>query len=164
MTLFEDEVELDKGVLTKRVYIKHPGAAAVLPLTKDGLFILTKQFRYPIHQVSIEIPAGKKDHEFEDALECAKRELEEETGYMSSNYCHLQTFHTCLGYSNETIDIYLAKDCTIKENPKKQDEDENIQILFVTIEEAQKMIEQGEITDGKTILAIHKYLLFQQIK
>ncbi len=164
MSLYEDEVQLDKGVITKRVYIKHPGAAAVLPLTKDHQLILTKQFRYPIHQVSIEIPAGKKDDEHEDVLACAKRELEEETGYISSKFHHLQTFYTCLGYSNETIDIFIAYDCVRKENPKSQDVDEQIDIFFVSMEEAFQMIEKGEITDAKTIMAIHKYMLLYQNK
>jgi len=164
MTLYEDDVELDKGVLTKRVYIKHPGAAAVLPFTKDRKLILTKQFRYPIRQISIEIPAGKKEHEYEDALECAKRELEEETGYISSSFLHLQKFYTCLGYSNEIIDIFIAHDCEVKKNPKSQDIDEHIDIFFVTIKEAYDMIERGEITDAKTIMAIHKYMLLYSNK
>jgi ADP-ribose pyrophosphatase len=164
MTLYEDEVELHDGKFTNRVFIDHPGAAAVLALTPDEKIILTKQFRYPIKDISIEIPAGKKDKKNENPLSCAKRELEEETGYASNYMEHFIQFFTCLGYSNEVIDIYIARDCQKVINPKSQDEDENVEVMIVTCEEAKQMLENHTIKDAKTIMAIQKYLLLQQSK
>ena len=82
LDLYEDEVLLQNNKKSKRIYAKHLGAAAVLPITKGGLIVLTKQYRYPIQSVSIEIPAGKKDFEGELGIDCVKRELEEETNYI----------------------------------------------------------------------------------
>ena len=142
MTLYEDDVLLDNGNETKRVYLKHPGAAAILPITIDGKLILTRQIRYPIHEISLEIPAGKKDDVNEDSMSCAIRELEEETGYISSDITHVFTIYPSLGYSDEIIDIYLAKNCNQKENPRPQEEDENVIIELYSKEEAYQLLSQ----------------------
>ena len=97
ISFYEDEVYLPNGNTAQRVVLKHPGAASVLPITKDKKIILTKQYRYPIQKISLEIPAGKKDHLEEDGLTCAMRELEEETGYQSINYKKIFTFHPAVG-------------------------------------------------------------------
>lgn len=164
MTLYEDQVELHDGKITERVFIDHPGAAAILPLTKDQKIILTTQYRYPIKDMSIEIPAGKKDAIDENPLSCAKRELEEETGYASEKMDHFIQFFTCLGYSNEVIDIFIAYDCEKIEHPKSQDEDEHVEVMLVTCDEAQEMLEKNIIKDAKTIMAIQKYLILRQNK
>ena len=164
MTLYEDNIFLENGLETKRVYIKHPGAAAILPISIDGYIILTKQFRYPIKELSIEIPAGKKDDINEDSKDCAVRELEEETGYASNHIELLYTFYTCLGYSDEMIDLYIAYDCKPLSHPKSQDVDECVETMLVDIKEAQKMLENGEIKDGKTIMALQKYFLIAKNK
>jgi len=162
MTLYEDDVRTDSGIETKRVYIKHPGAAAILPITKDGKIILTKQFRYPIYDISLEIPAGKKDSIDEDPYTCALRELEEETGYISTDIEHLYTIYPCLGYSDEIIDIYLARDCVKKDNPLPQDADEQIEIIFYNEMELLELLKQKKIRDGKTIIALQHYLLLNK--
>ena len=159
LTLYEDDVKLPNQKISKRVVIKHPGGACVLPLLPDGKIILTKQFRYPIEQVSIEIPAGKKDVVGEDSLACATRELEEETGYQSNHISHMFTLHPCVGYSDEKLDIFIAKDCYKIDQPKPMDEDETIELLIVDRNEAKKLLEEGSITDGKTIIAIQYYLM-----
>lgn len=159
MTLYEDDVLLDNGNETKRVYLKHPGAAAILPITIDGKLILTRQFRYPIDAVSLEIPAGKKDFMNEDPMSCAIRELEEETGYITNEITHLFTIYPCLGYSDEIIDIYLAINCIKKDNPRPQDEDENVVIELYSKEDAYHLLSQKMIRDGKTIIALQHYLL-----
>ena len=97
LTMYEDQVLLENGMKSQRVYVKHIGAAAVLPITKDGKIILTKQFRYPVKKVTIEIPAGKKDEIDERGIDCIKRELEEETGYQSNDIRHVYDIHNCLG-------------------------------------------------------------------
>lgn len=159
LTLYEDDVQLANQKLGKRVVIKHPGGACVLPLLSDGRVILTRQYRYPIEQISIEIPAGKKDVLGEDSLACATRELEEETGYVSDDISHLFTLHPCVGYSDEKLDIFIARDCYKKENPKAMDEDENIDIFFVDKKEAKRLLDSGEVTDGKTIISLQYYLM-----
>lgn len=158
LTLYEDDVLLENKIQSKRIVIEHPGGACVLPITKDGKVILVKQYRYPIKQVCIEIPAGKKDTIGEDSLECAKRELEEETGYQSDYYEHIFTLHPCVGYSDEKLDIFLAKNCMKTNNPKPMDFDEHIELLFVNRDEIKGMLHDGLITDGKTIIALQYYL------
>lgn len=158
MELFEDDVLLPNGEVSKRIFIKHDGAAAILPITKDGNLILIKQYRYPISQTSIEIPAGKKDEVNEDGLLCALRELEEETGYTSSNVVKFQDFHSCVGYSSEMIELFIAYDCEKVENPKKGDDDEFIELLEVTMKEAKSLVNSGKISDSKTLAVLLYYL------
>ena len=132
MKLYVDKVKLDNGIQSERVYIKHPGAAAVFPITKDGNIILIKQYRYPIQSITIEIPAGKTDDK-ELGIVCAQRELEEETGFSSKNIKHVMNIHNCLGYSDELIELFVASNCEPLNSPKKMDDDEQIEILIVTI-------------------------------
>ncbi|TVP84669.1 MAG: NUDIX hydrolase [Acholeplasmataceae bacterium] len=159
MALYEDEVILPNGKTSGRVYVKHPGAAAVLPIAKDGRFILIRQFRYPIRQVGIEIPAGKKDDSAERGLDCVKRELIEETGYQAGVIEPLMLIHNCLGYSDEHIEIFLARDCIPAEHPLQHDEDETIDVFLATPEEAYDLLISGAITDAKTIIALQHYFL-----
>ncbi|MBR1729190.1 MAG: NUDIX hydrolase [Selenomonadaceae bacterium] len=148
----KDTVELPNGHQAPREWIKHPGAAAVIPLLPDGNIILVKQFRYPIGQVTLEIPAGKLDAEGEDPLDCANRELSEETGYTAGKIWKLTSIATTVGFSNEWIHIYAAEDLT----PGKQhpDDDEFINYLKVPLNDAVKMVEEGKIFDSKSVIAI----------
>lgn len=148
----KDTVRLPNGGTAYREWIKHPGAAAVLPITPDGRLIFVRQYRYPIQQVTLEIPAGKLDAEGEDPFECAKRELSEETGYQADRYTYLTKLATTVGFSNEFIYIYAAEGLT----PGKQhpDEDEFINVCTLTMEEAMEKIRSGEICDAKSITAV----------
>ncbi len=159
MKLYEDEVILDNHKTTQRVYIKHPGAAAILPVTLDHKIILVNQFRYPIGFVNLEVPAGKKDDIDEDSLLCAHRELEEETGYISSDMRFFKRIYPCVGYSNEYIDLFIAKNCVKKENPKAMDVDENIECVFFSLDEVRHLIQTDQIHDGKTLILLQGYLL-----
>ncbi|MCF7926882.1 MAG: NUDIX hydrolase [Candidatus Izimaplasma sp.] len=158
MELFEDDVLLPNNKQTKRIYIKHGGAAAVLPITKTGDIILVEQYRYPIKQVSLEIPAGKKDTKEEQGIDCVKRELEEETGYQSSAFSFLLKTHTCVGYSNELIELYMAEDCYEVQTPIQADDDEFINVRKFTKEEVKTLLKDNSITDSKTIIALQYYL------
>ncbi len=159
LTVSEDIVQLENGNRANRVYIEHIGAAAVLPITTDKRIILTSQFRYPIHSDSIEIPAGKKDAKNEPGIECARRELEEETAYRSDRFERIMDIHNCVGYSDEKIELYLARDCYLVDNPLSSDEDEFITVLEFSLDEVSEMIKNNTITDVKTIIAIQHYIL-----
>lgn len=158
MKLYRDKVELPDGGTSERIYVKHNGGAAVLPITKEGNLLLIKQFRYPVGLELIEIPAGKKDFKEETGLACVKREIEEETGYNSNRFEYIGLTHNCVGYSSEDIELFIAYDCYKVDNPKAADDDEFIEPMMVTPEEAKELINQNKITDAKSWIVIMKYL------
>jgi len=162
MDLYEDEVLLPNGKESMRTYIEHPGAAAVLPITKDNKVLLIKQFRYPIRQVTIEIPAGKKDTIKETGLACVTRELEEETGYQAVRFEKFMDIHNCLGYSNEMIELFFAYDIYPVEHPLQSDDDEFIDIMICDKEEVLELLQTNQITDVKTIITLQEYLRLSQ--
>ena len=159
LDLYEDEVLLPNNKKSKRIYATHLGAAAVLPITKDNKIVLTKQYRYPIRAISIEIPAGKKDFKGEPGIDCVKRELEEETNYTSNDIHFLLSTHNCVGYSNEAIELYIAYNCVYEKDIRESDEDEFIEVVVYELDEVIKFIDKGIITDAKTIIAVQTYLL-----
>ena len=147
-----DKVLLPNGNESVREWIKHPGASSVIPLLPDGRVILVRQYRYPVGQVTLEVPAGKLDVEGEDPLECAVRELSEETGYTAETFTKLTTIATTVGFSDELIHLYMAEGL----QPGKQhtDDDEFINVVKVPLAEAVKMAEDGRIIDAKSIISI----------
>ena len=106
----KDTVRLPDGNTSVREWITHPGASAVIPLLPDGRVVLVRQYRYPVQAVTLEIPAGKLDSAGEDPLECAKRELKEETGYTAEKYTMLTKVATTVGFSNEFIHMADMKE------------------------------------------------------
>ncbi|MFR5267087.1 NUDIX hydrolase [Clostridium sp.] len=148
------EVELPDGSRSKRNLIEHPGAAAILPILDDGKILLVKQYRKAIESETLEIPAGKLD-KGENPEICAKRELEEETGYKAKNIEYLGKIATAPGFCNEIIHLYKATGLT--KGKKHTDEDEFTENILVTMDELKKMIRSGEIIDCKT-LSILAYL------
>ena len=148
----KDTVRLPNGNIAYREWIKHPGASAVLPVTPEGRLIFVRQYRYPIQQVTLEIPAGKLDAEGEDPLDCAKRELSEETGYQAEKYTFLTKLATTVGFSNEFIYIYAAEGLTAGRQPP--DEDEFINVCTLTMDEAMAKIRSGEICAAKSVTAV----------
>ena len=159
MKLYEDDVLLPNDKIGKRIYLKHSSAAAVLPISKEGKIILVKQYRYPIRSESIEIPAGKKDAHDELGIVCATRELEEETGYASNDFKEMMDINSCVGYSNEVIELFIARDCYKVENPMPADEDEFLEVLEFSLSECLEMIKNKIIKDAKTIIALQQYFL-----
>src|SRR5690606_19029682 len=105
LRIHRDQVRLPDGSTSQREYIRHPGAVVILPLLEDGKVLLERQFRYPNNQVFIELPAGKIDPD-EAPLDCAKRELREETGYSAREWKFLCTIHNAIAYSDEHLDIF----------------------------------------------------------
>lgn len=147
-----DRVRLPNGHETVREWIAHPGAAAVIPLLPNGDIIMVRQYRYPVERVTLEIPAGKLDRPGEDPLACAERELKEETGYTAKEFTKLISFATTVGFSNEWIHIYEARNLSPgKECP---DEDEFIHTVRVPLKDAYQMVLDGTIIDSKTVAAI----------
>lgn len=153
ITVRYDRVTLPDGAPATREFIQHPGAAAIVPITPHGEVILVRQWRYPINQVSIEIPAGKLTPG-EDPLDCAKRELEEETGFSASRWQHMLTFYTSPGFSDEEMHVFLARDLRISN--ARPDDDEFVEPLVVPLAAALEMIATGEIVDAKSIIGLHQ--------
>lgn len=152
--VFKDKVTLPNGHNSTREYIKHNGASAVVPVTDDGKIILEHQFRYPFHDVLIEIPAGKLDGADEDPLEAAKRELKEETGYTAEEWVSLGPICPSVAYTTEVIWMYMAKG--LKKGDQDLDKDEFLNVYEVPIEEILDKIMKGEVGDAKTQAAILK--------
>ncbi|MBP3721958.1 MAG: NUDIX hydrolase [Selenomonadaceae bacterium] len=149
-----DTVKLPNGNEATREWVRHPGASSVLPILPNGDIVLVKQYRYPIGKVTLEVPAGKLDKN-EDSLNCAMRELEEETGYTADKIKKITTIATTVGFSNELIHLYVAEDLSAgKFHP---DDDEFINVVKMPFAEALKKIENGEIFDMKTIISILLY-------
>ncbi len=145
----KDTVSLPDGKHVTREYIKHPGAVVILPVFDDGTVLMERQFRYPLNQVFIEFPAGKIDPD-EDALVCAQRELREETGYTATDWRYLCTIHNAIAYSDEHLDIFLARGLIAGE--AKLDEEEFLETFHATLPELLDWVKTGKITDVKTVI------------
>ena len=144
--------ELPNGKTAPREVARHIGASAVVPVDADGTVWLVRQFRAPVAQVLLEIPAGKLDSRDEDRLLAAKRELSEETGLTAAKWTHLTDLLTTPGFCDEKISLYLAQDLSAgQEHP---DEDEFLNVVKLPLSEVVAMIGRGEITDSKTICAV----------
>lgn len=154
--IYNDEVELPNGKHSFREIIRHCHAAAVLAINDKGEVILEDQYRYPYDDIITEIPAGKGD-EGEDAIVTASRELEEETGYRAGKMEELGLFYPSVGYTDESIHLFLARDLTYV--GQHLDDGEELDYYFVPFDELCNMIRQGKIKDGKTIAAVGYYLL-----
>lgn len=148
-----DQVRVSSGATSQREYVIHPGAVVVVPVLDNGNLLLERQFRYPLSRVFIELPAGKIDAG-ELHLETGRRELLEETGYSAQEWIYLGLQHPCIGYSNEVIHIYLARGLSSGEH--NRDEDEALQLFEASLEQCLRMIHDGELTDGKTIVALFR--------
>ena len=158
LTVKRDQVRLPNGNISQREYVVHPGAVVVVPLLPNGNVILEKQFRYALNQVFIELPAGKIDAN-EAILVTGQRELLEETGYSASEWIKLGHQHPCIGYSNEVIHMYMARGLIA--GAHQRDADETLEVFDLPFNQCLNLIQAGEITDGKTIVALYfaeKYL------
>lgn len=144
-------MRLPDGREASREVVLHPGAVAILPLLADGRVLLVRQYRHPIGRELLEIPAGKLDVPGESPQECAARELREETGYEAAEWKELFTFYTSPGFTNEAITLFRASGLKEVGSPASG---EIAGIEIVAGGAIPAMIGAGEITDGKTILAL----------
>ena len=146
---FRDTVRLPDGSETTREYVVHPGAVMVIPMLDDGRLVLERQYRYPMHRVMIEFPAGKIDPG-EDRLECAKRELVEETGYVAREWARAGVLHPVISYSTEFIEVWFCRGLEMTE--RKLDEGEFLDVFTATPQEVFDGCRDGAITDSKTLI------------
>lgn len=149
--VFFDEARLPDGSTSTREWIKHPGASAVVPVFENGDVMLVRQFRYPMAQIFYEAPAGKIDPG-EEADTTAKRELKEEAGLECQRFAYLGHLYPGIGYSDEIIHLYIAWNIT---SFKQQMEEEEFLLKErLPFPEAVEMVHRGEISDGKTMVAL----------
>jgi ADP-ribose pyrophosphatase len=157
LKVWRDRVTLPDGTTGSREYIQHPGAVVVVAVQTDGRLVFERQFRYPLRRAFLELPAGKLDAD-ETILSCAVRELREETGFEAADWRYIGVMHPCIGYSDERIEIFLARDLT--QVGHAWDEGEFLELLSLSVCEVEAAIHAGEITDAKTIVAFHRALPF----
>lgn len=146
-----DQVNTPSGGTAVREWIAHPGAAVVIAQLDNGKLLFERQFRYPVRQIFLELPAGKIDSN-EHALDTARRELREETGYKARQWRHVGIMHPCIGYSNERIEIFFASGLSFVGTGL--DDEEFLEVLELSLPDAMLAIRDGEITDAKTITAL----------
>ncbi|MBU1076346.1 MAG: NUDIX hydrolase [Spirochaetes bacterium] len=154
---FKKDDILINTVRSIREYVEYPEAAAIIPVMKDGRIIMVEQYRYANKCFSLEIPAGKKDQK-ESIKQCAKRELEEETGYKAKKIKKLIQYFPAISYSTEVLHIFLAKD--LQKGKFNPDKDEFIAIRILSMKEILQLITDNIIKDSKTILSILYYASF----
>lgn len=146
------QVLCPNGLHATRDVVVHNGAAAIVPVFDDETTLLVRQHRIAVDQMTLEIPAGKLDGPDEDPLDCAVRELAEETGLRAAHMQHLTTILTTPGFCTERIAIYLAR--ALSQGETKPDEDEFLGLVRLPLGEAVAMALRGEIVDGKTICGL----------
>ena len=161
VTLNVDTVQLPNGVTIDLETIRHPGAAAVVPIKDDGTVVLVRQFRHAAGGFIYEIPAGKLSPG-EDPLHCAARELEEEVGYRASSFELLSSIFTAPGFADEVIHVYKATGLT--KGHQQLDRDEVLEIVEMRLDQAIAGIQDGTIRDGKTIVGLQAVYLREREK
>jgi ADP-ribose pyrophosphatase len=149
--VWRDRVALPDGGQGEREYVRHPGAVAVLPLLNDGRILLERQYRYPVQQVLLEIPAGKIDPG-ERTFDCAVRELREETGHEAAQWALAGRLHNAAGYSDEFIEIWFAR--ALRPGPQRLDDGEFIELVSLSEAELDALAGAGRLTDAKTLIAL----------
>lgn len=146
-----DQVELPDGSKGEREIVKHPGAVAIVPFTKDGKMVVVRQFRKPLEKEIYEIPAGKLE-QGEDPETCALRELEEETGYTPRKINFITSFYTSPGFANELLYLYEAED--LEEGKAHPDADEFVEMSEISLDEGLELMKNEQIHDAKTAFAL----------
>jgi ADP-ribose pyrophosphatase len=147
-----DLARLPDGSTATREFVMHPGAAAMVPIGSDERILVERQYRYAMQSMYVEIPAGKLDRG-ETSLQTARRELLEETGYEAGRWALLTRVHPAIGFSDEVMDIYLARDLVLRE--RDMDADEFLELEWVTLGWLMDELRAGRLPDVKTQIALH---------
>ena len=153
-----DTVRLPDDGTATREYIVHPGAVMIVPIADDGQLVVERQHRYPLDHVLLEFPAGKLDPN-ETTLDCARRELLEETGYTAREWAYAGRLHNAPAYSNEFIEIWFARGLVA--GAQKLDEGEFLEVFTMTEAALLARSASGELTDAKTMVALLKLQLWR---
>lgn len=155
VNMYSDTIEVPGGHIVHWDFIHHDGAAAVVPVREDGKILMVRQYRNALDRETLEIPAGKVDRADEPKIECARRELEEETGYRCEKMEYLLSLNTTVALCDELIEVYVATGLI----PSSQhlDEDEFVDVEAYDVDELCRMIYAGELRDAKTVAAITAY-------
>lgn len=151
LKVHRDRVRLPDGSEAVREYIRHPGAVVILALLGDGRVVLERQFRYPHAREFIELPAGKRDPG-ETPEATGRRELKEETGYVAAEWRRLGVIHNAIGYSDEGIELWLARGLELR--APKLEAGEFLEVFALPLAEALEMVRDGRITDAKTVVGL----------
>ncbi|MER1999052.1 MAG: NUDIX hydrolase [Lysinibacillus sp.] len=162
ISLQVDDVSLPNGKMGKREIVKHPGAVAIIALTDDHKLVVVEQYRKALERSIVEIPAGKLEPGEAPEI-TARRELEEETGYGCEELQLLQSFYTSPGFADEIIHIFIARGLYVIEDRAALDEDEFVELMEITLEEAQQFVREQKILDAKTAFAV-QWLQLQKLQ
>ncbi len=153
ISLKVDEVTLPNGKTSTREIVNHPGAVAIIAITADKKMVVVEQYRKALERSIIEIPAGKLE-KGEQPIDTARRELEEETGFAAGSLTYLQSFSTSPGFADEIIHLFVAEDLSVVDGKAALDEDEFVEVMEITVEQAEEMMLAGQIYDAKTAFAV----------
>lgn len=157
VTINRDTVRLPNGNESKRIVIRHPGAACVLAVTDEGKAVLVRQWRYAAGEATLELPAGKLDAG-EDPAVCALRELAEETPYTAESVRLIYSFYTAVGFCDEKMYLYQAQGVRLG-STLSNDEDEITETVLMSKAEVRAALENNEIKDGKTLAGLQYWLM-----
>ena len=157
LKLRRDEVRLPDGAAAWREYVEHPGAVVMMAFPDRDTVLLERQYRYPLQRHFIELPAGKMEAG-EPPLATAKRELVEECGYEAADWWHMVTLHPTIGYSNEVIEIYGARELT--HVGARLDPGEHLEVFPARIDDALQWVREGLISDTKTMIGLFWWARF----
>ncbi|MEK7389458.1 MAG: NUDIX hydrolase [Elusimicrobiota bacterium] len=146
-----DTVRLPNGKLATREFMSHPGAVGVVPFLNRDTIVMVRQYRHPVGQVTLEIPAGKLDAG-ESVLTCLKRELREETGYTSRKFIPLLRYWPTPAFADEVLHLFVATG--LKEGRMSADEDEFIERVIMPFRKAVELVRRGKIKDSKTVIGL----------
>ncbi|NBU87957.1 MAG: NUDIX hydrolase [Betaproteobacteria bacterium] len=151
LTVVRDTVCLPDGSHATREYVRHQGAVAVVPLLDDGRIVMVRQYRHAVGQVLVEFPAGKLDPG-ESVLQCAIRELREETGYEAAQWARAGVFHNAAAYSTEKMEIWFARG--LKPGAQRLDPGEFLEVQAMPVSSLDQLAQRGELSDMKTMIGL----------
>lgn len=161
LDIHQDTVRLPNGHESKRIVVRHPGAACVLAITAEQQVVLVRQWRYPVGEPLLEVPAGKLDVEGEDPAACALRELAEETPYVAEKVSLLHTFYTAPGFCNEKMYLFIAEN-VVQGSQLAADEDEFVETVLLSRSEVKQALIEQRIQDAKTLIALQYWLMHSE--